>query len=124
MLLLLRGRGGGGGSVDPGHGDPLAGGAHQVDGLLQVPDGLIDLVVDDGLVEVVGVGLLQDLGLLLQSLERLVLEEEEDHRVLERVMKGTYRTEREVREARRAHGVAALFQTGNAVKPLALDPER
>ncbi len=65
-------------SVDPGHRNPLAGGAHQIDGLLQVLDGLIDLVVDDGLVEVVGVGLLQDLRLLLQPLERLILQEEEE----------------------------------------------
>lgn len=65
-------------SVDPGHRNPLAGGAHQIDGFLQVLDGLIDLVVDDGLVEVVGVGLLQDLRLLLQPLERLVLQEEEE----------------------------------------------
>lgn len=47
-----------------------------------MPDGLIDLVVDDGLVEVVGVGLLQDLRLLLQPLEGLVLEQEEEQRVL------------------------------------------
>lgn len=55
-------------SVDPGHGNPLAGGAHQIHGLLQVPDGLVNLVVDDGLVEVVGVGLLQDLRLFLEPL--------------------------------------------------------
>lgn len=82
MGVLLRcccwggGGGGEGGScmsVDPGHRNPLAGCAHQIDGLLQVPDGLIDLVVDDGLVEVVGIGLLQDLRLLLQPLERFVL---------------------------------------------------
>lgn len=65
-------------------------------------DGLIDLIVDDGLVEVVGVGLLQDLRLLLQPLERLVLEEEEDEeqRVLDTDEgsdggESTYRTERE-----------------------------
>lgn len=57
------------GSVHPGHRDPLTGGAHQVNGLLQVPDGLVNLVVDDGLVEVVCVGLLQDLRLFLQPLE-------------------------------------------------------
>lgn len=62
-------------SVDPGDGDPLRGGGHQVDGLLQQSDGVVDLVVDDGLVEAVGVGLLQDLRLLLQPLERLVLQE-------------------------------------------------
>lgn len=61
-------------SVDPGHRNPLAGGAHQIDGLLQVPDSVIDLIVDDGLVKVVGVGLLQDLRLLLQPLQRLILE--------------------------------------------------
>lgn len=65
-------------SVNPGHRNPLAGGAHQIHGLFQVPDGLVDLVVDDGLVEVVGVGLLQDLRLLLEPLERVVLEEEEE----------------------------------------------
>lgn len=57
------------GSVHPGHRDPLTGGAHQVNGLLQVPDGLINLIVDDGLVEIVCVGLLQDLRLFLQPLE-------------------------------------------------------
>lgn len=61
------------GSVDPRDGHPLAGGADHVDGLLQVPDGLVDLIVDDGLVKVVSVRLLQDLGLLLQPLEGLVL---------------------------------------------------
>lgn len=55
----------------------MAGGAHQVHGLLQVLDGLVNLIVDDGHVEVVGVGLLQDLRLFLQPLERLILEEEE-----------------------------------------------
>lgn len=60
-------------SVDPGHRDPLAGGAHQVHGLLQERDGFVDLVVDDGLVEAVGVGVLQDLRLLLQPLQGLVL---------------------------------------------------
>lgn len=68
-------------SVDPGHRDPLAGCAHQIDGLLQEPDGLVDLVVDYGLVEVVGVGFLQDLRLLLQPLQRLVLQWEEKHRM-------------------------------------------
>lgn len=65
-------------SVDPGHRNPLAGGAHQIHGHFQVLDGLIDLIVDDGLVKVVGVGLLQDLRLFLQPLERLILEEEEE----------------------------------------------
>lgn len=48
-------------SVDPGDGDPLRSGGHQVDGLLQQSDGVVDLVVDDGLVEVVSVGPLQHL---------------------------------------------------------------
>lgn len=64
-------------SVDPGHRNPLAGGAHQIHGLFQVPDGLVDLVVDNGLVKVVGVGLLQDLRLFLQPLQRFVLVREE-----------------------------------------------
>lgn len=42
-----------------------------------MPDGLVNLIVDDGHVEAVGVGLLQDLRLFLQPLERLILEEEE-----------------------------------------------
>lgn len=49
------------GSVDPGDGHPLGRGGHEVHGLLQQMDGVVDLVVDDGLVEVVGVGLLQHL---------------------------------------------------------------
>lgn len=52
-------------SVDPGHGDPLTGGAHLLHSLLQVPDGLVNLVVDNGHVKVVGVGLLQDFRLSL-----------------------------------------------------------
>lgn len=60
-------------SVDPGDGDPLRGGGHQVDGLLQQSDGVVDLVVDDGLVKVVGVGPLQHLGFLLEPLERVIL---------------------------------------------------
>lgn len=47
-------------SIDPGHRDPLTDGAHLVHSLLQVPDGLINLIVDNSHVEVVGVGLLQD----------------------------------------------------------------
>lgn len=47
--------------VDPGHGHPLRCSAHQIYSLLQVPDRLIDLVVDDGLVKVVCVCLLEDL---------------------------------------------------------------
>lgn len=64
-----------------------------------MPDGLINLVVDDGLVEVVGVGLLQDLRLLLQPLERLVLEQEEEQKVLgtdEGRDENTDMTEREI----------------------------
>lgn len=64
-------------SVDPGDGDPLGGGGHQVHGLLQQPDGVVDLVVDDGLVEVVGVSSLEHLGFFLESLERIVLRGEE-----------------------------------------------
>ncbi|TNN70239.1 hypothetical protein EYF80_019453 [Liparis tanakae] len=60
-------------AIDPGDGDPLGGGGHQVYGLLQQPDGVVDLVVDDGLVEVVGVGPLQHLGFLLEPLERVIL---------------------------------------------------
>ena len=60
-------------SVDPGDGDPLGGGGHQVHGLLQQSDGVVDLVVDDGLVEVVGVGPLQHLRFLLEPLKRVVL---------------------------------------------------
>lgn len=52
-------------SVDPGDGNPLRSGGHQVHGLLQQADGVVDLVVDDGLVKVVSVGLLQHLRLLL-----------------------------------------------------------
>ena len=60
-------------SVDPGDGHPLGGGGHQVHGLLQQADGVVDLVVDDGLVKVVGVGALQQLRLLLQPLQGVVL---------------------------------------------------
>lgn len=60
-------------SVDPGDGDPLRRGGHQVHGLLQQSDGVVDLVVDDGLVEVVGVGPLQHLRFLLEPLKRVVL---------------------------------------------------
>lgn len=60
-------------SVDPGDGDPLGGGGHQVYGLLQHAEGVVDLVVDDGLVEVVGVGVLQHLGFFLEPLEGVVL---------------------------------------------------
>lgn len=43
-------------SVNPGDGDPLGGRGDQVYGLFQQADGVVDFVVDDGLVEVVGVG--------------------------------------------------------------------
>lgn len=72
------GDGAGGGvrtSVDPWDGHPLAAVAYQLHGLLQVADGVIDLVVDDGLVEIVRVRLLQDLRLLLKTLQGLVLSE-------------------------------------------------
>lgn len=62
-------------SVDPGDGDPLSGGGHQVHGLLQQANGVVNLVVDDGLVKVMSVGPLQHLGFLLESLERVVLRE-------------------------------------------------
>lgn len=61
------------GLINPGHRNPLSGGTHQVHSLLQQTDGVVDLVVDDGLVEVMGVGLLEALGLLLQPLERVIL---------------------------------------------------
>lgn len=60
-------------SVDPGDGDPLSRGGHQVNGLLQQADGVVDLVVNDGLVEVVSVGPLQHLRFLLEPLEGVVL---------------------------------------------------
>lgn len=62
-------------SVNPGDGDPLGGGGDQVHGLLQQADGVVDFVVDDGLVEVVGVGSLEHLRLFLEALERVVLED-------------------------------------------------
>lgn len=60
-------------SVDPGDGDPLRSGGHQVYGLLQQSDGVINLIVDDGLVKVVSVGLLQHLRFLLEPLKRVIL---------------------------------------------------
>lgn len=48
-------------SVDPGDGDPLGSGGHQVYGLLQQADGVIDLIIDDGLIKVVSVGSLKHL---------------------------------------------------------------
>lgn len=35
------------GLVDPGDRDPLGGCTHKLDGFLQVPDGFIDLIVDN-----------------------------------------------------------------------------
>lgn len=43
-------------SVHPGDRHPLRGGGHQVHSFLQQADGVVNLVVYDGLVEVVGVG--------------------------------------------------------------------
>lgn len=60
-------------SVDPGDGDPLRSGGHQVYGLLQQADGVIDLIVDDGLVKVVSVGPLQHLRFFLEPLKRVIL---------------------------------------------------
>lgn len=48
-------------SVDPGDRDPLGSGGHQIYSLLQQSDGVINLIVDDGLVKVVSVGPLQHL---------------------------------------------------------------
>lgn len=62
-------------SVDPGDGDPLGSGGHQVHSLLQQADGVVDLIVDDGLIEVVSVGSLKHLRFLLEPLKRLVLGE-------------------------------------------------
>lgn len=59
--------------VHPGHRHPLRSAGHQVDGILQQPDSVVDLVIDDHLIEVMSVGVLQRLRLLLQPLERLVL---------------------------------------------------
>lgn len=68
-------------SVDPGDGDPLGSGGHQVHGLLQQADGVIDLIIDDGLIKVVSVGSLKHLRFLLESLERLVLGERSDNEI-------------------------------------------
>lgn len=62
-------------SVDPGDGDPLRSGGHQVYGFLQQADGVIDLIIDDGLIKVVSVGPLKHLRFLLEPLQRLVLGE-------------------------------------------------
>lgn len=60
-------------SVDPGDGDPLSGAGHQVHGLLKQADGVVDLVVDDGLVEVVSVGPLEHLRFFLEPLKGVIL---------------------------------------------------
>lgn len=60
-------------SVDPGDGDPLSGAGHQVHGLFQQTDGVVDLVVDYGLVEVVSVGPLEHLRFFLEPLKGVVL---------------------------------------------------
>ncbi len=54
--------------VDPGHWNPLGCGANQVYGFLQEPNSLVNLIIDDGLVKIVCICLLEDLGLLLQPL--------------------------------------------------------
>lgn len=60
-------------SVDPGDRDPLRSGGHQVYSFLQQADGVVNLIVDDGLVKVVSVGPLQQLRFFLEPLERLIL---------------------------------------------------
>lgn len=54
--------------VDPGHWNPLGRAANQVYGFLQEPNSLVNLIIDDGLVKIVCVCLLEDLGLFLQPL--------------------------------------------------------
>lgn len=63
----------GGGLIDPGDRDPLRGCAHELDGFLQMSDCLINLIVDNCEIEVVGIRSLQDVRLLLQTLKRFVL---------------------------------------------------
>lgn len=60
-------------SVNPGDRDPLRSGGHQVYSLLQQAEGVVNFIVDDGLVEVVSVGLLQHLRFLLEPLKRVIL---------------------------------------------------
>lgn len=62
-------------SVDPRDWDPLRSGGHQIYSLLQQADGVVYLIVDDGLVKVVSIGPLQHLRLLLQPLKRVILRE-------------------------------------------------
>lgn len=54
--------------VDPGHRNPLGGAANHVYGFLQEADGLVNFIIDDGLVKVMCICLLEDLRLLLQPL--------------------------------------------------------
>ena len=53
-------------SVNPRHRHPLGGAVHRVQGFLQLPDGLLDVVVNDRQVEEVAVGLLQKVRFLGQ----------------------------------------------------------
>lgn len=64
------------GLIDPGDRDPLRGCAHELNGFLQVSDCFINFIVDNCEIEVVCVCSLQDIGLLLQALERLILQSE------------------------------------------------
>lgn len=59
--------------IHPGHRDPLRGAGHQINGLLQQADGLVDLIIDNGLIKVMRVRVLESLRLFLQPLERFVL---------------------------------------------------
>lgn len=56
-------------SVDPGHGHPLRDGTELLHDGLQLPDGLVDVVVDQHQVEEVAEGLAQRLRLLHQPLQ-------------------------------------------------------
>lgn len=60
-------------SVDPGYGNPLRSVRDQVHGFLQQANGVVDFVVDNGLIKIVSVGVLQHLRFLLESLKRVVL---------------------------------------------------
>ena len=60
-------------SVDPGYGDPLRRLVDLLQSPLQYPNGLVDIVVNNGEVEVVAVGLLQAVALLGQALQRPVV---------------------------------------------------
>lgn len=72
-----RTRRGGSLSVDPGHGDPLRRRVHSLDGVFQVRDRLLDVIVDDGEVEQVAVRLLQHVRFLGQFLQAAVVLEKE-----------------------------------------------